>query len=115
MPTAAELPRNTAEWVLDPERAVLHVHAVQRFVVEKPAARQSTRTDLDRHTVALREAAVRAGVPVICTAQPGGMSPDERGLLADFWGPGMSARPEDRAVVDGLTPDEGDTVLVKWR
>ncbi|MFF5160921.1 isochorismatase family protein [Streptomyces sp. NPDC000348] len=115
MPTAADLPRNTAEWVLDPDRAVLLVHDMQRFFVEKLPAHRSPRTELVRHTVALREAAARAGVPVLYTAQPGDMSPDDRGLLADFWGPGMSARPEHRAVVDELVPDEGDTVLVKWR
>ncbi|MDT0401598.1 MULTISPECIES: isochorismatase family protein [Streptomyces] len=115
MPTAAELPRNTAGWVLDPDRAVLLIHDMQRFFVEKLPAFRSPRTELVRHTVALREAAVHAGVPVLYTAQPGGMSPDERGLLADFWGPGMSTDPEDRAVVDELVPDEGDTVLTKWR
>ncbi|MFF8033521.1 isochorismatase family protein [Streptomyces sp. NPDC016626] len=115
MPTSAELPANTAEWVLDPDRSVLLVHDMQHFFVDKLPARRSPRTELVRHTVALREAAVRAEVPVLYTAQPGDMSPDERGLLADFWGAGMSARPEHRDIIDGLTPDEGDTVLVKWR
>ncbi len=115
MPTPGELPENTAEWVLDPDRAVLLVHDMQRYFVDKLPARHSPRTELVRHTVALREAANRAGVPVLYTAQPGDMSPDDRGLLADFWGAGMSSRPEHREVIDELAPAEDDTVLVKWR
>jgi bifunctional isochorismate lyase/aryl carrier protein len=49
------------------------------------------------------------------TAQPGAMTRRERGLLRDFWGPGMSASPTDRAIADEVAPEEGDVVLTKWR
>ena len=43
------------------------------------------------------------------------MTPDQRGLLHDFWGPGMRADVADRAVVDELAPATGDWTLTKWR
>ena len=41
----------------------------------------------------LRENCAWLGVPVAYTAQPGGMTQQQRGLLRDFWGPGMAAAP----------------------
>ncbi|WP_157721195.1 isochorismatase family protein, partial [Salmonella enterica] len=32
-----------------------------------------------------------------------------------MWGPGLTRSPEQQKVVEALTPDEADTVLVKWR
>jgi bifunctional isochorismate lyase/aryl carrier protein len=56
-----------------------------------------------------------AGIPVFYTAQPVKQDPRERGLQADFWGPGMQLDPEHRAIVDDLEPRPADTVLTKWR
>ncbi|MGW0120773.1 isochorismatase family protein [Streptomyces sp. NPDC003327] len=115
MPTAGELPRNTASWTVDPARAVLLIHDMQRYFLRPFPRGASPREELLAHAVALREAAVVAGVPVVYTAQPGGMTPEQRGLLVDFWGPGMSADPAHRQIVDELAPGAGDTVLTKWR
>ena len=49
------------------------------------------------------------------TAQPGGMTGEERGLLRDFWGPGMRVDPPTREVVAQLAPGRGDWVFTKWR
>jgi isochorismate hydrolase len=65
--------------------------------------------------VALRERAVELGMPVAYTAQPGGMTPAERGLLKDFWGAGMRVDPADRQVVAELTPSADDWLCTKWR
>ncbi|BBB00127.1 putative isochorismatase [Actinacidiphila reveromycinica] len=115
MPSPAALPENTASWTLDPDRAVLLVHDMQRYFLRPIPEGRSLRADLVRNCVALREAAAAAGVPVHYTAQPGGMTPEDRGLLMDFWGPGMDANPEHRAIIDELEPRPDDTVLVKWR
>jgi isochorismate hydrolase len=54
-------------------------------------------------------------VKVAYTAQPGGMTDEERGLLTDFWGPGMRPDAADRDVVPELAPAPGDWILTKWR
>ena len=56
-------------------------------------------------------------MPVAYTAQPGRMTDQQRGLLKDFWGPGMSAEPGERAVVPELAPAPSDWSLIKrrWR
>jgi isochorismate hydrolase len=43
------------------------------------------------------------------------MTRQERGLLADFWGPGMTADESDRDFVPALAPHPEDRLLVKWR
>lgn len=113
LPTTGELPSNTAPWRLEPDRAVLLVHDMQRyFLAPFPPA---VRDPLLRHTVQLRERCTGLGVPVFFTAQPGGMTEQQRGLLKDFWGPGMRVDPVDRQIVDELAPRAADRVLTKWR
>ncbi|MBT2383734.1 isochorismatase family protein [Streptomyces sp. ISL-11] len=113
MPTAGDLPENTAGWTVDPARAVLLVHDMQRYFL-KPLPGE-LREELVRNAAQLRETCAGQGIPVAYTAQPGGMSEEERGLLKDFWGPGMRVDPADRSVVDELSPAPGDWVFTKWR
>ncbi|MFE9257812.1 isochorismatase family protein [Streptomyces sp. NPDC006879] len=113
MPTSGDLPVNTAAWKVDPARAVLLVHDMQRyFLAPLPS---TLRTDLVRNAALLRERAVELGIPVAYTAQPGGMTESQRGLLKDFWGPGMRTAPADREVVEPLAPRPEDWLLTKWR
>jgi len=114
MPTAADLPPNTARWRIDNRRSVLLVHDMQRYFLAPFAEREAPRADLVRNVTSLRDRCVKRGVPVVFTAQPGNMTPQQRGLLKDFWGPGMSDAPAERALIDGLDP-AGATVLTKWR
>ncbi|MBQ0827205.1 isochorismatase family protein [Streptomyces tagetis] len=113
LPTAAELPANTATWVPDPQRAVLLVHDMQRYFLQPFA--EPLRGRLVHNAAELRERCAELGVPVAYTAQPGGMNTHQRGLLKDFWGPGMRTAPADRAVVGDLAPREGDWLVTKWR
>ncbi|WP_328375618.1 isochorismatase family protein [Streptomyces sp. NBC_01020] len=113
MPTSADLPANVAGWTADPERAVLLVHDMQRYFL-KPLP-DALRDELVRNAAELRDRCAALGVPVAYTAQPGGMTEQQRGLLADFWGPGMRTAPADREVVEPLAPVPGDWVFTKWR
>jgi bifunctional isochorismate lyase / aryl carrier protein len=63
----------------------------------------------------MRDACDAAGVPVVYTAQPAKQAKEERGLLTDWWGPGLTAQPDRAGVAAALTPRPHDTVLVKWR
>ncbi|MCI3221219.1 isochorismatase family protein [Streptomyces sp. NP-1717] len=113
MPTADSLPANVAAWTPDPDRAALVVHDMQRFFL-RPVP-EPLRSQLIDNAMLLRKRAAELGVPVAYSAQPGGMTRQERGLLRDFWGPGMLTAAEDREVVPELAPADGDWLLVKRR
>ncbi|MER7003736.1 isochorismatase family protein [Dactylosporangium sp. NPDC000555] len=110
LPTAADLPANTATWKPDPHRAVLLIHDMQRYFL-RPFA-DAFRRELVGNVARLRRS---SGLPVAYTAQPGGMTPQDRGLLADFWGPGMRLTPADREIESQVAPQPGDWVFTKWR
>ncbi|MBT2441198.1 isochorismatase family protein [Streptomyces sp. ISL-36] len=113
LPTAGALPAATPQWSVDPDRAVLLVHDMQRyFLAPFPSP---LREEIIANAALLRDRCAGRGVPVAYTAQPGGMTPEQRGLLADFWGPGMRVDPADREVVEPLAPASGDWLLTKWR
>lgn len=114
LPGETELPGSVAAWRPDPGRAALLIHDMQRYFVDfLPAGELVDR--LVGNIRRLRETAVRLGMPVLYTAQPGSMSARERGLLRDVWGPGMTATDEQRAIVEPLAPGPDDVVLTKWR
>lgn len=64
---------------------------------------------------ALRNYCKAHNIPVYYTAQPKEQSDEDRALLNDMWGPGLTRSPEQQKVVAALAPDEADNVLVKWR
>ncbi|SCF09206.1 Isochorismate hydrolase [Micromonospora matsumotoense] len=113
LPTPGDLPANIAQWTLDPSRAALLVHDMQRYFLSPFAP--SLREPLVGNCVRVRERCGELRVPTYYTAQPGGMTEQERGLLKDIWGPGMSVRPGDREIVTELAPGPTDQVLTKWR
>lgn len=115
MPTDADLPQNRVSWEPDPERSVLLVHDVQRYFLDVFASGQSPVAELLANIGALRERCSGLGVPVVYTGQPGGQTPAQRGLLQDFWGPGIGDDPREAQIVEELAPDGGDIVLTKWR
>jgi trans-2,3-dihydro-3-hydroxyanthranilic acid synthase len=113
LPTSDDLPANTATWTADPRRAVVLIHDMQRYFV-RPFP-DAMRDRIVGNIAALRSACAALGARIAYTAQPGGMTESQRGLLRDFWGPGMRVDPGDREVVDALAPADGDWVLTKWR
>ncbi|MFS4092803.1 isochorismatase family protein [Streptomyces sp. AF1A] len=113
LPPAEHLPENLATWTPRPDRAVLLVHDMQRYFLQ--ALPDPLRGELVHNAAVLRKRAAALGVPVAYTAQPGRMTNEQRGLLKDFWGPGMRTDPADREVVAELEPTEDDWVFTKWR
>jgi isochorismate hydrolase len=104
-----------ASWRPRADRTALLIHDMQHYFLAPFVRTASPARELIRNARLLRDACTARGVPVAYTAQPGGMSRAERGLLADFWGAGMSAAPEHRRIVDELHPGERDVVFTKWR
>lgn len=114
LPRPDELPVSTATWPADPARCALLVHDLQRYFV-RPLQDRPFYSGLLDHVSRVVSAFRDAERPIFYTGQPGSMTTSERGLLADFWGPGMTARAEDRGFVGDLGPRACDTVLTKWR
>ncbi|MEU5400380.1 isochorismatase family protein [Streptomyces sp. NPDC005963] len=115
MPRTDGLPTNRVEWTVDPDRAVLLVHDLQNYFLSAFDTRAEPVTTLLHHVAALRKEATRLGVPIVYTAQPGGQTPEERGLQQDFWGPGLPADADAAAIAEAVAPAAADTVLTKWK
>lgn len=115
MPTASDLPANRVNWTPDPKRAVLLIHDMQQYFVDAFTAGASPVIELLENIRALRSACDELGIPVVYSAQPGGQTPEQRGLLQDFWGPGINDGPYQKQIVKELPPGERDIVLTKWR
>lgn len=113
LPSEGDLQPTAVPWKAEPDRSVLLVHDMQRYFL-KPFP-EGLRHELVANAARLRDRCAGLGVPVAYTAQPGGMTDQQRGLLKDFWGSGMRPEPEDRQVVDALAPAESDWLLTKWR
>lgn len=116
MPGRDDLPANTARWRPDSGRAALLIHDMQQYFLRPFPADEPPLTDLLANVTLLRDRCVQLGIPLCYTTQPGAMSDERRGLLRDFWGPGMSVQPADRDVVAPLRPQPGrDWTTPKWR
>ncbi len=115
LPQPGDYPANRVDWTLDPARAVVLVHDLQRHFIDifpggPDCPAQAAIGNIGR----LRQSADAAGVPVVYTAQPPDQDPADRGLLTDFWGPGLRDEAPAR-IVEQLAPRSQDLVLTKWR
>ena len=116
MPTPEAFPANRTQWQPDPARAVLLIHDMQRYFLRFYDADGALVRQLVDNLVAIRRWARERGIPVVYTAQPHEQPAADRALLNDMWGPGLTtADPALQAIVAPLAPEEGDTVLTKWR
>jgi trans-2,3-dihydro-3-hydroxyanthranilic acid synthase len=113
LPPRDALPENSVRWTVHPDRAVLLIHDMQSYFL-KPFD-DGMRSELVRNIADLKKRYGELGVPVAYTAQPGRMTDRQRGLLKDFWGPGMRTDEAECAVVPELKPDAGDWMSTKWR
>lgn len=114
-PQPHEYPEPVVEWRASTNRAALLVHDMQRYFLHRFDVQSQPAADLMENVARAITTARRLDIPIIYTAQPGSMTPEQRGLLKDFWGPGMTVSPEHRSVVDRLAPRPEDLVLDKWR
>lgn len=114
-PMPSSVPDSKVAWRIAPSRAVLLVHDMQQYFVDFFDASQPPLPQLIANIDRLLNACRAAGIPVVYTAQPGNQHPQERALLTDFWGKGLSDRLEQTRILPQLAPKDGDTVMAKWR
>ena len=115
LPTAAELPTNKVNWSFEPERAALLIHDMQEYFLNFWGENSAMMQQVVANIAKLRAYCKEHNIPVYYTAQPKEQSDEDRALLNDMWGPGLTRSPEQQQIVSELAPDEADTVLVKWR
>ena len=113
--------QNRVNWRVDPARAALLVHDMQRYFVRAFELERDGQPLPDAQiniAIAnirrLLDAAHAANIPVYYTAQQPRQNPADRRLLTDFWGDGLQDD-ENARILDELAPTEADTVLTKWR
>ena len=113
--------QNRVNWRVDPARAALLVHDMQRYFVRAFELERDGQPLPDAQiniAIAnirrLLDAAHAANIPVYYTAQPPRQNPADRCLLTDFWGDGLQDD-ENAQILDELAPTEADAVLTKWR
>ncbi len=106
---------NRVTWQVDAQRAVLLVHDMQDYFLDFYDRSLAPIPQLLANTKRLIEQARALGIPVIYTAQLPEQTLQERGLLQDMWGPGLTAHPQGKNIVAELAPQTQDRVLDKWR
>jgi bifunctional isochorismate lyase/aryl carrier protein len=114
LPAPGEIPTPRAPWQVNPKRAALLIHDMQNYFVGAFGGNAPIGTVV-ANIRALRDRCDALGIPVFYTALSGDEDRRDRGLQADFWGPGMPARDGQPEIVADLTPAPGNIVLHKWR
>ncbi|MFB8376337.1 isochorismatase family protein [Paenibacillus taichungensis] len=115
MPVESELPVNKVTWTPDAKRSVLLIHDMQQYFMNAFTAGQSPVVELIDHISQLRSKCHELGIPVVYSAQPGGQTPEQRGLQLDFWGAGIDGGPVQKEIIEALAPAPQDTFMTKWR
>ncbi|CDG18136.1 isochorismatase family protein [Xenorhabdus doucetiae] len=115
LPIEHLLPISIANWQADCTRIALLIHDMQHYFLKFFTANTSPVAQVIDNTCHLLNAARYLQIPVFYSAQPGDMTPQQRGLLKSLWGPGMRASHDHKQIVPQLAPQEGEQVLTKWR
>ncbi|QYM94197.1 isochorismatase family protein [Dickeya zeae] len=115
LPSAEHLPVNKVNWPVDASRAALLIHDMQNYFLNFWGENSPLTEQLIANVARLRQVCRQQGIPVFYTAQPNQQSDADRALLNDMWGPGLNRHPEQQRIAAALTPEDSDTVLVKWR
>jgi bifunctional isochorismate lyase/aryl carrier protein len=114
LPGRGGLPENRVPWELDPERAVLLVHDMQRYFTAAFPASGAPLEQLIPNIAQLVAACSVAEVPVVFSRQRV-QPPAERGLLSDFWGSGLAAGTGGEELVPEVSPASAWAVVDKRR
>ncbi|SNR75877.1 bifunctional isochorismate lyase / aryl carrier protein [Methylobacillus rhizosphaerae] len=108
-------PDNRVAWQASRDRAVLLVHDMQDYFLDFYDRDSKPVPQLQANIRSLIDLAHSLEIPVVYTAQLPEQNVQERGLLQDMWGPGLTAQPQGKSIVAALAPETQDTVLDKWR
>lgn len=115
IPSAVKAGRAPLSWTVNNRKAALLIHDMQNFFLDKYESKSFVQ-QLVLRIESIRKACHAVGIPTYYTAQQGDQTIADRGLLVDFWGPGMPALGNATEIVPGLEPVLGvDRVVIKHR
>ncbi|HEY7773713.1 MAG TPA: isochorismatase family protein [Marinagarivorans sp.] len=112
---------NRVDWRIDSSRAVLLVHDMQNYFVDFYDRSQAPIKPVIEHCQQLIHHCESVGITTVYTAQPPNQKPQDRALLTDFWGPGLSEQnlASDQAkasdIISELAPSPNALQYTKWR
>ncbi len=107
--------RPSVPWMVDTNRVALLIHDMQNYFL-RPYESAGVVTTLIQNIAMIRRKCHQLNIPVVYSAQKGDQLPEQRGLLTDFWGPGLSNHGDDCAIVKGLEPlRDRDLMIDKFR
>ncbi|MFM2611246.1 isochorismatase family protein [Vibrio campbellii] len=112
IPQSETFPENTVDWKIDPKKAVVLVHDLQTYFLNFFDKTKSPVPELLENVSEVLDNARAANIPVIYTAQSANQEPNERALLTDFWGAGLT---QDTDIAPEVSPQAGDIQYTKWR
>lgn len=115
MPGASDLPKNKVSWKADSNRSVLLIHDMQQYFLNAYTLGESPVVELIDNIKRIKEQCAELGIPVVYSAQPGNQKPEDRALLQDFWGPGLTDDLAETRIIREIEPTEKDIILTKWR
>ena len=115
LPPQSQWPLPRTDWLPSSQRAVLLIHDMQDYFVQFYDRTAQPMPEVIAHIQQLRQACQSVGIPIVYTAQPAVQAVPDRALLQDWWGPGITAQPDQASVIVELTPTPQDVVLTKWR
>ncbi|WP_411899668.1 isochorismatase family protein, partial [Salmonella enterica] len=114
-PTSRYLPTNKVHWALCAGRVSRLSHDMMDYSFSLCGRDCPMMDQVIANIAAPRQYCTEHHILVYYTAQPKEQSDEERALLNDMWGPGLTRSPAQQKVVEALTPDDAATVLVKCR
>ncbi|MDQ1210055.1 bifunctional isochorismate lyase/aryl carrier protein [Acinetobacter baylyi] len=115
LPFKQDYPAAKVNWKIEKNRAALLIHDMQDYFVNFYGEDSELIQQVVDNIAQIKAWCVANDVPVFYTAQPAEQKDQDRALLNDMWGPGLTAYPEQAAIVKKLMPNEQDQVLTKWR
>ena len=115
LPFKQDYPTAKVNWKIDKQRTALLIHDMQDYFINFYGAESPLIQSVINNISQLKVWCVENNIPVFYTAQPCEQHDEDRALLNDMWGPGLTAYPDQADIVKQLTPSQQDHMLTKWR
>lgn len=115
LPFKQDYPAAKVKWKIEKNRAALLIHDMQDYFINFYGEDSPLIQEVINNIAQMKAWCVVNHIPVFYTAQPVKQNDEDRALLNDMWGPGLTAYPEQAEIVQKLAPTQHDVVLTKWR